>query len=69
MTPFLLARVHCGSPPSRYLVASHHELATGLAIWTPGVNASPQPAQWSPAQRVRPPNSRRAELAAPLRSR
>ena len=69
MTPFLLARVHCGSPPSRYLVASHHELATGLAIWTPGVNASPQPAPQSPSRRIRHPNSRCAELAGSLRSR
>ena len=69
MTLFLLARGHRGSLPSRYLVAIHHELATGLAIWTHGGDASPQPAPQSPSRRIRHPNSRCAELAGPLRSR
>ena len=69
MTLFLLARGHRGSLPSRYLVASHHELATGLAIWTHGGQASFQPAQWSPSRRIRRPNSGFVKLPGYLRSR
>ena len=69
MTPWLLVCVHGGSQPSRYLIASHHGLATRLAIWTPRIFASPQPAQSSPSRLARPLHSGRAELPGLLCSR